>query len=133
MTSINETMDCRHKDLIHILYFKAVVFWMVFHNYEETKTILKLLLEKIHQQKKKMKADQDVDLTKLEVDEFLYIVNGQNLLDVEVEKLCKEWKNKNPEKNYEKIEEYLKGSISWGISNWPVAQRIFWSSKIISQ
>ena len=49
------------------------------------------------------------NLVKLDTDDFLYVITGKNLniTKMKLEKLCEEWKNKNPEKNYEKIEDYL--------------------------
>ena len=44
LSLIKENMDCRAKDLIHIFYFKAIVCWLVYENYQETKDILKFVL-----------------------------------------------------------------------------------------
>ena len=50
------------------------------------------------------------DLMKLNADDFLYVINGQNLniTKMKLEKLCQEWKKQNPNENYEKIADYLK-------------------------
>ena len=50
------------------------------------------------------------DLMKLNADDFLYVINGQNLniTKMKLEKLCQEWKTQNLNENYEKIADYLK-------------------------
>ena len=44
LSLIKEDMDCRAKDLVPIFYFKAIVCWLVYQNYQETKDILKFVL-----------------------------------------------------------------------------------------
>ena len=68
------------------------------------------VLNKIQHGFYKLLEDILPDLLNLEADDFLYVINGQNLniTKMKLENLCEEWKNKNPEKNYEKIEDYLK-------------------------
>ena len=70
----------------------------------------KKVLNKIQHGFFKLLEDILPDLMKLEADDFLYVINGSNLNvnKMKLEKLCDEWKTKNPEKNYEKIGNYLK-------------------------
>ena len=35
LSLIKENMDCRAKDLMPIFYFKAIVCWLVYQNYQE--------------------------------------------------------------------------------------------------
>ena len=70
----------------------------------------KKVLNKIQLGFFKLLEDILPDLMKLEADDFLYVINGSNLNvnKMKLEKLCDEWKTKNPEKNYEKIGNYLR-------------------------